>query len=261
MITNSFNIEFGYELIAVVPFAYWLHSQGKLTRTISGKDTDCLYYFSPDHTEVEERRHWDNMKKALRIPNINIHRPVLDKSRWIPPPYQQVYQNDDFKFDKPTLVVTNKYNREWNRDPINFLDHDTLRWIFDKYQDDYQIIYIRFISSMGYDDTVDTLDLKDFETVLPDYPKVITIQEFHRLNPLDTYNELQLRIFANCERFITVQGGLAILASYFGGTNIIYAQDSPEFRTGAVYWYDEFGGSTIRPANNYKRLKELCNDY
>lgn len=272
MIINSYNIEFGYELIAVIPYAYYWYKQKQLKRTISGKDTSCLYYFSPDHVENPERRSWYNTKKAIRIPNISIHKPVLDKSQWESPPYKQVYQNDQFKFDKPTLVVTNKYNREWGQDPINYFDHEALRWIFDTFQDQYQIVYIRFVSEMGYDDTVDSLDLQEFRYVLPDYPKVKTLQMIHddiRANLCfhtckddpHSYNELQLKLFANCQKFITVQGGLAILASYFGGTNIIYAHHSPEFRIGSVYWYDEFGGSKIKTAQNYTDLKKSCIEY
>ena len=49
MIINSFNIEFGYELIAVIPYAYYLFKQGKLEKTISGKlsiTRQCLHAHS-----------------------------------------------------------------------------------------------------------------------------------------------------------------------------------------------------------------------
>ena len=34
-VTTQYNGEFGYELISVIPFAYWLHTQNKLKQTIS----------------------------------------------------------------------------------------------------------------------------------------------------------------------------------------------------------------------------------
>jgi hypothetical protein len=67
---------------------------------------------------------------------------------------------------------------EWKKEPVNFLDVDTLRWIMETYQDKYQIIYNRFRPEMGYDDTVDTLDLGEFD-MLKEYD-VLTIQDLKR---------------------------------------------------------------------------------
>lgn len=254
MQTNSFGVEFGYELIAVAPWAYWLHINDELTGTISVKDMGPFYYFSPHHKEINKRRHWDNMAIAKNIPNINVHVPALDTSKWLPPPYRIYYQNDEYKFDKPILVVTNKYNNEWGTWPINFLDHETLIWIFENYQDKYQIIYSRFLPEMGYDDTVDTLDLKEFTEVLPAFPKVKTIQDLYNGG---SWNELQLKLYAHCDRFITVQGGQTVLASYFGGKNIIYARKGNELRCFSYQaWFDLFGGSEIHVARSYPSLKE-----
>ena len=253
MQTNSFGIEFGYELIAVVPLAYWLHVNGELTSTVSVKDMAPFYYFSPCHKQVDKRRHWDNMEMAKNIPNIKIHTPVLDTSQWLPPPYKEHYKNDEYKFSKPLLIVTNKYNIEWGARPVNFLDHNTLIWIFENYQDKYQIIYSRFLPDMGYDDTVDTMDLKEFTMILPEFPKVITIQELYNGG---SWNELQLRLYANCDKFITVQGGQTVLASYFGGTNIIYARKGGELRSFSYQsWYNLFGGSDIHLSQSYPYLK------
>ena len=43
--------EFAFELLAVIPYAYWLHTQGRLDLTVSTADTRCLYYFSKHHEE------------------------------------------------------------------------------------------------------------------------------------------------------------------------------------------------------------------
>ena len=48
--------EFGFELLAVVPYAYWLHRQGFLERTVGGLDTRCLYYFSKNHEERSNQK-------------------------------------------------------------------------------------------------------------------------------------------------------------------------------------------------------------
>ena len=42
IIVNSHCVEFGYELIAVLPYAYYLFMDDRLEQTISGKDTKHL---------------------------------------------------------------------------------------------------------------------------------------------------------------------------------------------------------------------------
>jgi hypothetical protein len=48
--------EFAFELLAVVPYAYWLHRRGRLQLTQACADTSCLYYFSPEHQELPHSR-------------------------------------------------------------------------------------------------------------------------------------------------------------------------------------------------------------
>ena len=43
MIVNSENVEFGYEMISVIPYAYYLHTISKLTETISGIGSEPIY--------------------------------------------------------------------------------------------------------------------------------------------------------------------------------------------------------------------------
>jgi len=109
---NSFGIEFGYEMLSALPYAYCLHTEGLLEKTISVKDTRELYYFSQNHEEKDIQRSWHNMPDAInaKIPNIYIHMVSLDWFRFKTPPYKEVFKNDRFKYDKPILVITNKYN-------------------------------------------------------------------------------------------------------------------------------------------------------
>ena len=65
MIVNSYNQEFGYELLSAIPHAYDLYLKGKLTQTISGKGSEPLYYFSPKHITNKEPRSWFNTDKAM----------------------------------------------------------------------------------------------------------------------------------------------------------------------------------------------------
>ena len=73
------------------------------------------------------------------------------------------------------------------------------------------------------------------------YPDVLTIQELHARHPEIGFNELQLRLFSGCEKFVSVLGGSSYLASYFGGTNVVYARRGWEVACGAYQrWFNLF---------------------
>lgn len=257
---NSQNMEFGYELIAILPYAYYLHQRGLLKETISGIDTDCLYYFSPKHTCNPEERRWSNVFRAQHIPNVNIHRPVLDK-RFSPPPLKEQYKNERFVFDKPIVCICNRVNKEWGREVINYFDIDCLTRLFEFLRNDYHIIYFNIRGKKGYYDGPEQIDISDYE--LAKSMGVTTIHDLQKQNPDLSFNHLQLMVMANSERFITMNGGYSILASYMGGTNIIYSKKCHELkpRVNSFYrWYHRFGGSRILHVNNYEDLFSRVND-
>lgn len=261
MIVNSYNPEFGYELISVLPFAYWLHKQGNLEETISAVDTECLYYFSPKHTINPEGRSWYNgnttsVIKMMRdgIPNVFIHKSMIDKERFLPPPYKQAYKNDWARFDKPMFVVYNRYNNEWPADPnfnkpINYFSLELLDEIFEKYKYKYQILYFNVEGTPELYDNAPPIHFEDIE--LCKKHKVIHIMDLKDKHPGLTYNQIQMYYFSNCDRFLTMNGGGGILASYFGGINVIYSKYSKELEFGDFNYYDLFGGSDIRVCRSY----------
>ena len=61
MIVNSYNPEFGYELISVIPYAYY--HRDRLKQTISAIGTSPYYWFSPSHVEHSGPRSWYNVQK------------------------------------------------------------------------------------------------------------------------------------------------------------------------------------------------------
>ena len=81
---NSENIEFGYELISCIPYAYYLHQNNLLKKTISGADTQCLYFFS----EVSHQLNpfWVGFVIEYDCFVDNISRPVHNVTHWIPLP-------------------------------------------------------------------------------------------------------------------------------------------------------------------------------
>jgi len=104
MIVKS-NPEFGVELALVVPYAYWLHNQGKLSGVITSKGMSPYYYFCDNVKEEFTYRTIDNAAAGLNnLPNNWIHginsleEPgVLDYEKWEVPPYSDYFSNFSFK--------------------------------------------------------------------------------------------------------------------------------------------------------------------
>lgn len=260
----EYDGEFGYELISVLPFAYWLHQRGKQVTTISSKDTKALYYFSDRHQEHFKKR---LSKRAAGVPVSNIHRRWMNTWCWSPPPLKETYINDRFIFEKPTLIICNKFNSEWGNPPITFLSVEILDQILNKLTQQFQIIYCRPGAHKIIDDNSDVYELKDHEFIKKLYPDVILIEDLHEANPDLSFNELQLMCFSNANHFISVQGGYSIFCSYFKGTNIIYGARSKARTADEISykafdrWYHKFSGSKIHYADTYQALSQLINQH
>jgi glycosyltransferase involved in cell wall biosynthesis len=264
IIVNSNCPEFGYELLSALPFAYNQYLKGNLTETISGFDTSCLYFFSPKHIETDNERSWDNMKKLwnTNFPNINIHRADLDWELFSPPPLKEYYKDKSIDFEKEKIIIFNRYNKEWGGPPINYLDLNTLDKLFNLLNNDYQVIYINLTKGDSYFDGAKPLFLND-ESILKKYPNVMTIYDVIDANPGLTYNEVQLRLFANCSKFISSNGGQLILSAYFGGENIIFSKKCRELEpnVNSFYrWYHKLGGGIFQHVNNYDDLIQLVTE-
>jgi len=253
MTINSFNPEFGYELISVLPYAYWLHKQGLLTKTISAKGTEPLYYFSPKHEIDPSPRSWFNggttavyLMVQAGIPNAVIHKPKLDTDRFLPPPYKNAYANDWAKFKKPMFVIYNRYNNEWPgrpelNKPINYFSLELLDRLFTLLKPKYDILYCNIEGQTDLYDNAPPIKIKDYELCLKH--GVTHIKDLLIKHSGLSYNQIQLYYFANCDRFLTMNGGGSILASYFGGQNIIYTKYCKELECGDFSYYHLFGGS------------------
>jgi len=244
--------EFGYELISVIPYAYWLFMNNKLNKTESVSDTHCLYYFSPRHKEVRIDRKDIGLQ---HFPINNIHISNLDTSQWIPPPYRKIYQNNKFVWNKPSLVISNKHSIEWKGQPTNYISLEVLHQILSLLNDKYQIVYNRPTNKQIVNDNQDILEYDDYVIINKYFPEVTTMLKLHEKNKDLTFNALQLMTYANCNNFISVQGGGSVLASYFGGTNIIYAKKGSELGVNAYQnWYNKFSSCRVIHVDNYEDL-------
>ena len=263
-IVNSHCPEFGYELLSALPYAYNLFLKGQLSGTISSFDTKCLYFFSPNHVESNCKRSWDNMGKLWneKFPNIEIHRNQLDWDLFSPPPLKKHYESKKISFEKETLVIFNRINKEWGGPPINFLDTKTLDELFRLLSDSYQVVYINLNKDEKYFDHSHPIEF-DEESVLTKYPNVKTIYQISKDYPELSINEIQLRLFSNCSKFISSNGGQLILSAYFGGENIIFSKKCRELNpnVNSFYkWYHKLGGGVFQHVNNYDNLIELVKD-
>ncbi len=257
MVVVEYIGEFGVELSTAIPFAYHNFQKGTLEMTKSTKGTAELYYFSPKH----------KMKDQKRRPNDNIPREVLPKGVkswrhgereykcWVPPPYKEHFANDIFVYDKPLLIIYNKYTTEWGKTNCNYIDLGTLERLCSMFNEKYKIVYIRALGNERefVNDGQSILKFKDMQ--LMEHLQITTAQNLMKQHKEMNFNELQLKLMANCERFISVQGGLSVLTSYFGGTNIIYHNTGHELGKGAYEGYfTKLSNATIIPVTSYKHL-------
>jgi hypothetical protein len=233
--TVEYDGEFGPELKYAVPFAYWHHCNGTLKKTVSSIATKQFYFFSENHEEKHTKRTW--RKYLPGIPNSEDHNIKYNLSRWRQVPFKEHYKNSRFVFPKPILIVANKYNTEWKRPPVNYLGVDLLREIFGTYSGHYQIIYNRAQASRIVGDNSDILPFDDYRMIEAEFPEVIDMNKLYeevKSQGVENYNHLQLLLYANSERFVSVHGGASVLASYFGGVNVIYSVE------GFEHYFDEF---------------------
>ena len=275
--TVECNAEFSIELVLAVPYAYWLYKNDLLKNTVSVTDSKALYYFSNDHTEKYTHRTIDNAAAGLdRLPNNWIHhnptvsdgKPgILDFSKWEVPPFKEHYKNDIFVYDKPMLIISNKYANEWGGKPVNFIDIETLYHLIDTLSDKYTLIYKRPKATHYVTDQNDSIDVGDITAnvngeVITDYELckrmgVLLFDDIRQQYSDMTYNELQFKLFANCDNYISVQGGNSHICSLFGKTNINYIIQGKELREGYYdvgTWYHRLNGCNTIGVHNYPDL-------
>ena len=251
-----------------MPYSYWLHRQGRLQFTQSSADTKCLYYFSPNHQELVGRRSYVPITEypngATSVLRFDAHAfpKQLDTSRWAPPPYRRVYGNNQFRFSKELCVICNKYTPEpsvfLNR-AVNYIPVPHLLRLVGELAKRYQVVYVRPLPADIVNDHQPILPFGDFEALRAHFPDVLTIQQLHARHPEMTFNELQMKLFACCERFVSVLGGASYLASYFGGTNIVLARSGWEVNCDAYRnWFRLFSGARVLRAATANELHELA---
>lgn len=298
------NPEFGIELALAVPFAYWLHKNNQLDGVITSKGMKPYYFFCDNVKEEFQTRTIDNDAALVGVPNKWIHHNslavtgkeyhhltekeqeevngVLDYNQWICPPFKDYYKNDEYKFDKPFVFITNKYNMEHGEVPLGYFNIQCLYEMFDYFKEKgYIVIYKRATNrekeftidqneynslKQGYHDITANVDgigiLNDFQ-LCKYFDNVILLDDLVKQSKYG-YNETQLKIMANCTKFITVCGGNSILSSLFGGTVITYIHKGKELRTnyfGPNSYFRKLSNANIIPVIDKSVVKTGIHDY
>jgi hypothetical protein len=224
----SFDGEFAPELEFVLPFAYWHYKNGTLRSTHSAKFTKELYFFSPQHHEdFQVRSNEGNYN--FETPRI-LYSQDYDMSKWLPVPMKAHYKNDVYVYDKPILIIANRYNMEWDGPPVSFYSTEALDFMISNLKKDYTIIYNRPRPENITMDNSDIYDLNEFDWLAKTHPEVILMENLWKENKgrASNFNHLQLMVYANANHFISVHGGTAALASYFEGVNLVISKKGPE---------------------------------
>lgn len=256
---TNFNGEFGWELLKSVPYAHSLHLRGVPLKTISCRDTRCLYYFSSDHEERYQARlmmcgeHWTDP-----LPFGSIHRrEPPNRAYWVPPPYKEHFRGRIAQ-DRPAVVISNKYNVEWDRPPMNYFSSGALVRMVESLRDRYKVYYNRPTSIV--EDNSPTIDLGEKEEVRAAGATLVE-DEYQTYKERMTFNEFQMCLMAGCDRFVSVQGGTSILSSYFGGTNLVLARVGQELLYGSYSWYPLLSGCDVRVFGDEEGLVEAAKSY
>ncbi|GAB2528201.1 hypothetical protein [Spirosoma aerophilum] len=242
----SYTGEFGAELQFAIPHAYWHYKNGTLKATRSAPLMEEFYFFSPDHeASFDQRKLAGNYN--FELPR-TLHSQNYDMSKWTAVPLKDMYRNDVYVFDKPILIIANRYNQEWDGPPISFLSVELLDYVISSLKDQFTIIYNRPKSGQIVMDNSDINDLGEFDWLRREHPEVLLMDDLYQENrgKARNYNHFQLQLYANANHFISIHGGTSVLASYFGGVNLILSKKGPEHHFNCYQTlYPQFSGAKI----------------
>ncbi len=258
----SFQGEFAPELLFVLPFAYWHYKNGTLAKTQSPIYTREMYFFSENHEEAFEIR--------TTAGNYNFETPRIlyshnyNMSKWARVPLKAQYKNSVYVYEKPILVVANRYNMEWGQPPISFFSLDLLSYFFTTLSAQYQIIYNRPRPQNITMDNSDIYDLDEYDWIKAEFPEVILMEDLFVENKAGArnFNHLQMQVYANANHFLSIHGGTATLASYFEGINVILSKQGPEHHFKCFETlYTELSGATVLHAKTDEQVKEYVEQH
>lgn len=282
------NPEFGIELTLVVPYAYWLHTEGKLEKVITTKGMKPFYYFCNNVEERYDHRTVDNAAAGMdKIPNdwiygfkgnaelykdewpeweefADVERGcgILDYNKWKLPNYNTQFKNDTFKFEKPYIVISNRYNWEHGKPPVGYFDIKCLYNIFNELTSKGYIVIYKRPKNTEFpldQNEINTLNRKENLTanidtigVINDYELTTYYDDVYLLDDIVaghssmTYNEVQLNLFTNASGFITMGGGSTLFPCLFKKPTVAYYGGTLTEINRKCFWEDSKGNRNIK---------------
>jgi hypothetical protein len=202
----------------------------------------------------DEWEHWESFYNAPNGVGI------LNYTEWKLPNYTKQYKNDRFVFDKPFIVVANRYNWEHGHEPVGYFNMTCLQEIFNYLTSvGYKVVYKRprnteFPLDQNEMNTVNRQEsltaLTEEGIVISDYDlttyydDVILFDDIVFENQHLTYNEVQLNLFVNAEKFIGMSGGSTLILNLFQKPTITYLYNRSDLRE--KFWEDENGNKNIK---------------
>jgi len=288
LITIKEDTEFGLDMVRGLPQVNYC-IENNLEHKVFAKPA-LMEMYKLFTKNVYEQRAWHP-----RNPDdlYQYDRPNWTKSMWSPPPLKEMFKGK-VEFDKPTIVINNKFAGELSLNAVNrcleeypnldlsmdaMIEMDTyvsmnhysmpfISKLVEKFSDKYKIIYISPVFSDNYfKDHNKILDVNDYEYLEKNHPEVYTIKE-HMENRNISYNVAQFELESTSEKHLSLVGGNCKVSSYFGGDVIIYMGElwkygSPVHRDGkkgerGIFktgsWLRHLSGANIVQFNTYRDI-------
>ena len=153
--------------------------------------------------------------------------------------------------------ATNKYNKEWSyNDPQNFISVDLLRDILTYLVPKYSILYKRHTNVLlqdHYERWKSNLDFADKEMIRNEFPAVVLYEELEAgLKDIEDQNLLLFGVMSLSDRFLSVQGGSAVISSYFKGNNTILITEGKELQYEDYNYFHRFSNASVEWTNRDK---------
>lgn len=233
-----FTGEFGYEMISWVPYLLFLKKKlGIRLRTMSRPGSSVFYGFSAEHREVaatEVGDVWGDPQVYRAIdqrvaPALLIHpgkdavnrrhisvggylwttRDIharIEQTNYVLPDYSHVRDATPLRFDRPYVVINNKYFRQWHYDrPINFFSREDLVALRDTlHRHGYATVYNHFVEPTATDVHLRLDDRGIFDHGVNNYD---LRDSYRAVGGAAERNRLQLSVFNGAAFVIGPQGG------------------------------------------------------
>lgn len=215
--------EYGAEVTTFIPFVAWLKQEGMLRhrriRTYAGMRPH-YFFLSDDEIEFKiEPRNWLPVRDRYWPSNSTYH---ATASPWhVYPDYRQHYASKGLLFQRPLIVIQNKFTIEWEVGPINYIPISALYQFLARVSDRFTVVYSRPGSVKGKQEGYSRDH--NLELAYPDsdvserYPGVIHLEKLCADQELQ-YNQTKLEVLAKSHLFVAVQGGGAHILAAFGNS-------------------------------------------